>query len=346
MKTKEQFLHFFINNNVKLSRHDYNFLSNLYSMIHAKKRITTNQNALFDKLTEKYKKQLVQAGYLFDNHDNLNWKCEVVSSSSEYTGARVYLMGDGKDLKIHLKVPFNKKFVHASQHLISWDYSEKMYISPFSTEVLKFLYTTLPKFFKSCSYSPELQQAILKVEEMSAPIWNPTVVESNGVYYVGALNEALYPYLPDRIDLSPTGVMKLAHLGIKVSSDIELDTIANCSTTLVSIVPEHSVQLIVDWLNAMSIKQLWWNETSLKLSQPYDSSKLLQSIKDSGIEVVKILSSYRLDPSVEKTNEKTRVVIQSFTPASPRKHTSIVLESMKWDKIFALQNIQNVEHRP
>ena len=54
---------FFLNGRVSLSQYDYKFMANLQGLIQNENRVTTNQAKLFDRLVEKYTKQLTKHGF-------------------------------------------------------------------------------------------------------------------------------------------------------------------------------------------------------------------------------------------------------------------------------------------
>ena len=76
--TKEQVIFFMMTTSISLSHYDYKFISNMQSLTHDKKQITTGQADLFDKLLHKYRKQFATNGYESNDLVKLPWKCVVV----------------------------------------------------------------------------------------------------------------------------------------------------------------------------------------------------------------------------------------------------------------------------
>ena len=59
LNNKEQVIYYMVTN-LRLSRYDIRFLQNLEKISSVKKRITSNQVELVDKLIEKYERQFVK----------------------------------------------------------------------------------------------------------------------------------------------------------------------------------------------------------------------------------------------------------------------------------------------
>ena len=59
LNNKEQLIYYMVAN-LRLSRYDIRFLQNLEKISSVKKRITSNQVELVDKLIEKYERQFVK----------------------------------------------------------------------------------------------------------------------------------------------------------------------------------------------------------------------------------------------------------------------------------------------
>ena len=63
--SKEHIIYFMVTSAINLSHYDFKFISNMQSLSHDKKQITSNQEELFNKLIDKYKKQLKQHNYVW-----------------------------------------------------------------------------------------------------------------------------------------------------------------------------------------------------------------------------------------------------------------------------------------
>ena len=90
-KCKEHVIWYFLKasdplRKINLSHYDFQFMSNMQSLTHEKKEITSNQAALFDKLISKYRKQLASHGIInLEELKELPWQSTVVPSLPKYT---------------------------------------------------------------------------------------------------------------------------------------------------------------------------------------------------------------------------------------------------------------------
>ena len=73
LNNKEQLI-YFMATNLRLSRYDIRFLQNLEKITLSKKRITSNQSDLVNKLIEKYERQFVKNQMFIKELLNLPWK--------------------------------------------------------------------------------------------------------------------------------------------------------------------------------------------------------------------------------------------------------------------------------
>lgn len=233
MDTKNQLLRFFISGHLSLSDYDYKFMANLLSMIEKNNRITSNQDALFDKLVKKYSRQLKRNNLTDENIRNLMWKCEVVPTSEEHTSAYLYI--DNGMLKF--RTPFNRVFIeYFTRHVrnkinrfsiyigytypFEFDVDEKVYVGEFNTLNLKEAYLALHKFFK-VRYCDILSPIINQLESDTNLIYEPTLKLVNGRLYLLAANEYVYEEATKiGFDLDINTFYKLGQLGI--SADREL----------------------------------------------------------------------------------------------------------------------------
>ena len=227
METKEQLLKFFLSGHISLSQYDYKFMANLFSIIDKKRRITSNQALLFDKLVSKYARQLNKHGFTKEKLD-LVWATPVLPSTEEYTGAYVSL--DSDDTLI-IRVPFNKKFISVFSKMGSfkdnyffWDSVDKVYKASFSSISLKTAYKVLPKFFTPVNYADELKGLIDELKEFENYIWDPTLMKINGNVFLIAGNEPLYKVLQEvGTDPTPETYYKLSMAGIKIHDSMVKD---------------------------------------------------------------------------------------------------------------------------
>ena len=121
--TKEQVIFFMMTTSISLSHYDYKFISNMQSLTHDKKQITSGQADLFDKLLHKYRKQFSTNGYDPVELEKLIWKCVVVPSLPKYTNANVDW--DDSIGKLTIRVPFKKDFISAFRKEMGNDFPDR-----------------------------------------------------------------------------------------------------------------------------------------------------------------------------------------------------------------------------
>jgi hypothetical protein len=191
LNNKEQLIYYMVAN-LRLSRYDIRFLQNLEKISSVKKRITSNQVELVDKLIEKYERQFVKNQMFIKDLSNLPWKTLVVETTDEYTSAHIGILNDN----LILKTPYNKAFITAfrnlSQSSFVWDNVNKYYIADLSTFSLKLAFRITAIFFNEIRFSDNVKK-ILNQQEYYKDVkyWTPTLVCFNGNYMIACTNKAL-----------------------------------------------------------------------------------------------------------------------------------------------------------
>ena len=191
LNNKEQLIYYMVAN-LRLSRYDIRFLQNLEKISLIKKRITSNQVELVDKLIEKYERQFVKNQMFIKELSKLPWKTLVVETTDEYTSAHIGILNDN----LILKTPYNKAFITAfrnlSQSSFVWDNINKYYIADLSTFSLKLAFRITAIFFNEIRFSDNVKK-ILNQQEYYKDVkyWTPTLVCTNGNYIIACTNKAL-----------------------------------------------------------------------------------------------------------------------------------------------------------
>lgn len=191
LNNKEQLIYYMVAN-LRLSRYDIRFLQNLEKISSVKKRITSNQVELVDKLIEKYERQFVKNQMSIKDLAKLPWKTLVVETTDEYTSAHIGILNDN----LILKTPYNKAFITAfrnlSQSSFVWDNVNKYYIADLSTFSLKLAFRITAIFFNEIRFSDNVNK-ILNQQEYYKDVkyWTPTLVCFNGNYMIACTNKAL-----------------------------------------------------------------------------------------------------------------------------------------------------------
>lgn len=219
---KENLNDFLLTGQIHLSKKDYGFFSNLKYLVKDTGQITTNQSNLFDKLLVKYQRQLNKQGYDTEHLCKLPWQVSIVESKKEYLEARLFF-AEGK---ICFKLPFNNQFIKFFRNLdnntFEWNKSHKRYESDFSTYSLKLALHSLQKFYKEIVFDDTVKKLFIELEKYkNIKVWQPTLVKSNGNFYIAGITESLSANLKD-VSLSddPKLLFLLSRYGIKIDDEI------------------------------------------------------------------------------------------------------------------------------
>ena len=257
--TKEQVIFFMMTTSISLSHYDYKFISNMQSLTHDKKQITSGQADLFDKLLHKYRKQFATNGYKSNDLVKLPWKCVVVESLPKYTNANVDY---NKEIdKLIIKVPFKKDFISAFRKEMSnytmteidnskswvWQSEQKRYEANPTTYALKLAYDVLPKFFTTV-YHNEVKDIITELESTEVTYRDPTLIVEDGVYTVVNSNNVLDELLLNvTLNNTPECLYLMSQLSIKVDEAI---TQGNPELLFASsYIVECDIDEMDDWMN-------------------------------------------------------------------------------------------------
>jgi len=226
MKNKEQLLYFFLQGKISLSQYDYKFMANLQTIIQRESRVTTGQATLFDNLISKYKRQLSKLGLDKVELKALDWNSTLVESTTDYTGASVFLVND----ELRFRVPFNKTFISKFRDIddntFVWDKENKLYRTTFSTTAFKIVTQTLHKFFPTVKYCEELSDILTSLAEIESgtTVWNPTLCMIHGRLVVAACNPILGELIDEsKISLEPSILFNLSQMGIEIDQSIVQD---------------------------------------------------------------------------------------------------------------------------
>jgi hypothetical protein len=223
LNNKEQLIYFMITN-LRLSRYDIRFLQNLEKISSIKKRITSNQVELVDKLIQKYERQFIKNQMLIKELAKLPWKTLVVETTDEYTSAHIGILNDN----IILKTPYNKAFITAfrslSESSFVWDNINKYYIADLSTFSLKLALRMTVIFFTEIRYSDNVKK-ILSQQEYYKDVkyWTPTLVCVNGNYMIACTNSALDNAIQHiKLNTELITLAELVRYGIEIDNSILL----------------------------------------------------------------------------------------------------------------------------
>lgn len=301
IKTKEHLVYFMQCGMLRLSRYDLHFVQNLNVLATSKKTITTNQIVLFDKIVDKYSRQLQKHGLTKTKIEGLVWENEIVPSDSKYTEAYITI----KDNTIIFKSPFSKKFLEKfSNHdynSFKWYRETKQYESEYSTQSLKYLITLAKQFYPKINYCEVTEHLINSVEKFNAKYWEPTLICLNGRYIIAAINEALYNATAE-IELSsnPECLSLLAAHGVKVDESIvDNNPLLKFASEYSTIIDYADADNFINYLHAVKCDSVF--VSGLVLSQQYKKD-LITKIKEANIQVDEKSNILLLERLKEKKN--------------------------------------------
>lgn len=284
IKTKDHLVYFMQCGMLRLSRYDLHFIQNLHNLIITKGNVTTNQVALFEKVVEKYSRQLSKHGLIKSKIDQLNWETVIVPSDKKFTEAYISIVED----KIIFKSPFNKKFLESfnrdTYNSFKWIREDKHYISDFSAEALKHLLRRAKEHYSVINYCPITSTLINNVEQFNAKYWEPTLIHLHGKYIIASINEPLNDAVKD-IELSndPECLSMLATYGIKIDdSIINGDPLLKFASEYFTEIDYTNTDIFIKYLHAIKCDCIFTAGLTLP---PQYKKILISKIKESNIEV-------------------------------------------------------------
>ena len=284
LNNKEQLVYYMVAN-LRLSRYDIRFLQNLEKISSVKKRITSNQVELVDKLIEKYERQFVKNQMFIKDLSKLPWKTLVVETTDEYTSAHIGILNDN----LILKTPYNKAFITAfrslSESSFVWDNVNKYYIADLSTFSLKLASNMVTKFFNDVRYSDNVKKLLDQLSYYkNVKYWTPTLVCINGNYMIACTNKALDESIK-HITLN-TELITLAELvryGIQIDESILRTDEERFAGSYNPKIELNNICDIVPWLQNIKCDYVSVSGIGLSTNLKFKDS-LKQSLEKAGIQ--------------------------------------------------------------
>ena len=284
LNNKEQLVYYMVAN-LRLSRYDIRFLQNLEKISSVKKRITSNQVELVDKLIEKYERQFVKNQMFVKELSKLPWKTLVVETTDEYTSAHIGILNDN----LILKTPYNKAFITAfrslSESSFVWDNINKYYIADLSTFSLKLASNMVTKFFNDVRYSDNVKKLLDQLTYYKdVQYWTPTLVCTNGNYIIACTNKALDESIK-HITLSTelNTLAELVRYGIMIDDSIMHTDEERFAGSYNPKVELNNICDIVPWLQNIKCDYVSVSGIGLSTNLKFKDS-LKQSLEKAGIQ--------------------------------------------------------------
>lgn len=221
LKTSEHLL-YFMRKNLRLSRYDLRFVTNLETIISDDNRITTNQVALLHKIIPTYTKQFVALDINPDDLVLLPWKTNVVESNTEYVDTFITVVND----EIHCKTPYNKNFIQAiSKSELStfrWSLENKVYVGSLGASNMRFIIELTARHFNNIHHCPITATLLAGIDEYrSATHWDPCLMSVNGMLLVSSINSSLYDAISHiKLNTESNTLAELATYGIMIDDSV------------------------------------------------------------------------------------------------------------------------------
>jgi len=251
MKYREDIWAFMLAN-LKFSRTDQEFMSNVWNKyISYKRPVTIRQGQLFDKLISKYSRQLAKLNLTSEQLLQYPWAVEPCEPKLE---SKIWITED----QLFMTWPYNTAMIETWKHFRNktqvimqnpagyrWDPETLTWSTPSSVAAIKQLLEFREQAQVKHQVTLELDEKLTAINqtlnEFNSKEW---LVEARLVdkqIIVNAVNTSLAEHLPESLDISVDTVFKLTKLGVGIYSQI-LEQLASPVTKLVT-----SQDLLQEW---------------------------------------------------------------------------------------------------
>lgn len=317
--TKEHLLHFMQSGWMNLSTNDLKFVQNVLMVINKSNYITTNQVALFDRLVEKYKRQLDKHQLTVDKIKTLQWETTVKASEPRYTEAFIEIV----DTEIHFKSPYNKNFLNFFRNLpnnnFKWNKELKRYEGKLNTSALRNIVNASARFYPVVNYCPittKYLNGLMQYENVL--IWNPTLINVNGNFMIAGCNQNIIEAL-DGINLNDEihTLSKLAEYGVNIDESItKNDPRLEFISKFMPTVDYVSIDQIVNWLKELGCDAILLENLGINVIHRKSIRTLLTNIGvtvfESKIPKDVDISKFKYPVKLEFSTFKTTKEVQNF----------------------------------
>lgn len=333
MLVKEELVQYLIKGYIHVSRQDYLFFNNLCKFSN-EGSITTGQDKLLNKLIDKYQKQLKRENFNIEELKKLPWLQPLLQTKDEYRFARVSIVNK----EIIIKNPFSKKFMQDLHHLgtlntFDWDKVHKVYRSPFSSFALKNAIELTAKNFDEVKFCDIIKQILEEVNQYKDCYWDPTLICTNGKYFIAACNASLNEHLHN-IELSndPYCLFALNKLGINIDSDIITSEMLKFASSNHYSIDIEETDNLIDWLKILKVSNVLVETQAIYTNSLY--KELKNKLEDNGINILSIRDIY---DNVDGTEYP---IILSF-----RTHMTRIklVDNKKTGKIVTIKNSRPIQ---
>jgi hypothetical protein len=250
--TKEQLVDYMLKY-LSLGTYDKKFCSNLLLVHVAKQRpVTSNQSDLLDKIVSRYRKQLSKKEIDSNEMVSLPWTLQPIESLPQYTQAHISIADVDTTPYIVIHSPFKKSFVKDVRDLeyAKWDKEERFWMAPATEKNIKTLITLTKNHYDDVNYCVETRAILDHVSKYeSLKYWEPTLVKTNGSFYVVATNDALMEAISHfTLNNEPHNIARLVRMGINIDKSLITDKKISLAVDKAPSIEQFDIGTIIDYL--------------------------------------------------------------------------------------------------
>lgn len=262
--SKEQVLRLMNQGDIRMSSQDNNFFQTIYGLIYRNKKITSNQDSLFNKLLVKYKAQLKRKGYISSSLCELPWATtSVIPTVEEFSKPNLGIDESGY---LKLRVPFKTKFISTFNAKIHnpfvWDSGTRAFKAPLSTRALMLAVKHVEKYFDEFLISPEIKELLNQVPKQDAKFWSPTLTKINNRYYIAASNQVLDDVTSNIVfSDDPICFFQLSKHGIAIDPSLFVDNaFAKFAANYCYEITNEEIDTVCSWIKQLGDIQVVFNK--------------------------------------------------------------------------------------
>lgn len=320
IKSLDQLAYFMQSGLLRLSKYDLKFVQNLYRLISEKHPITTNQVALFLKLTKKYSRQLSKQKIFSETIESLNWNIPVIDSDKKFTETFVTIEKD----KLIFRSPYNKNFLKElrsqENNYWVWDKVNRAHVANFCCHNLKIICQIARKHFAVTNYCTVITNILNQLKQFdNVKFWTPTLCNLNGMFIISAANKHIMEaiqHIPLNNDMKTLSILSEYGIAIDQSVIQKNESLEFASKFKVEIDYKDKDKL-VEWLKLLGCS-IVYEGSGLLLTHKKELKSLLEK---NGIKVLKRINSIfifsqNINENIQKNENLYSVLIQGTETAS------------------------------
>jgi len=161
---------------------------------------------------------------------------------------------------LKISLPFNSKFIKKfrknTYNTFIWNKKDKVYETKFNTYALKCAVNSCSEFFE-VTYCDILNPVIQYAESNKNSIFEPTLVLSNGNFYIACINEPLYNQVKNiELNNSSSTLFSCSLLAVKVHEDILNNTKKQFMASRVNNITKDMLPLSCNFLKELKIDNI------------------------------------------------------------------------------------------